>query len=106
MTTLEALARSPESTEPVAAVENLSVTFRRGGTDIHAVRGVSLEIRRGEILGLAGESGSGKSVLGLSLLGLLPTQPAPHLSGRVAVCGQNMLTGPPELRRRVRRDHL
>ncbi|HKB29712.1 MAG TPA: ABC transporter ATP-binding protein [Streptosporangiaceae bacterium] len=105
MTTLEAAgARSPGATEPVASVEDLSVTFRRGGAEIHAVRGVSLEIRRGEILGLAGESGSGKSVLGLSLLGLLPAQP--KVAGRVAVCGQNMLTGSAELCRRVRRDHL
>jgi peptide/nickel transport system ATP-binding protein len=91
---------------PVATVENLSVTFRRGRLRIQAVRGVSLEIQRGEILGLVGESGSGKSVLGLSLLGLLPANPAPELSGAVTVRGNDMLGGSAQLRRMVRRRHL
>jgi peptide/nickel transport system ATP-binding protein len=90
----------------VAEVSDLRVTFRRGGRPIHALRGVSLEIHPGEILGLVGESGSGKSVLGLSLLGLLPADPRPQISGRVSVCGEDMLTGDPGLRRRVRRQHL
>jgi ABC-type multidrug transport system fused ATPase/permease subunit len=65
----------------VAKVENLTVTFRRAGLAIRAIRRVSLEIRRGEILGLIGESGSGKSVLGQSLLGLLPAGGAAHGRG-------------------------
>jgi peptide/nickel transport system ATP-binding protein len=62
----------PETPAAVAEVDRLEVTFRRGGREIRAVRGVSLDIQPGEILGLVGESGSGKSVLGMSLLGLLP----------------------------------
>ena len=91
---------------PVADVEELRVTFRRGGRDIYALRGVSLQIRAGEILGLVGESGSGKSVFGLSLLGLIPAESRPVMSGRVAVCGQDMLNGPASVRRTVRREHL
>ena len=67
---------------------------------------MSLQIRAGEILGLVGESGSGKSVLGLSLLGLIPAESRPVISGRVEVHGQDMLNGSADLRRRIRREHL
>jgi peptide/nickel transport system ATP-binding protein len=97
---------APHVTDAVAEIEDLSVTFRRGGRDIHALRGVSLSVRPGEILGLVGESGSGKSVLGASLLGLLPADRPPRTSGHVTVRGQDMLTGPADLRRKMRRDHL
>ncbi len=90
----------------VAEIDQLRVTFRRGKRDIHALRGISLGIRAGEILGLVGESGSGKSVLGLSLLGLLPADPRPKVSGRVLIRGHDMLGGPADLHRRVRREHL
>jgi peptide/nickel transport system ATP-binding protein len=103
-------AAAPQAPAPgrgqVAQVAGLRVTFRRGGRDIHALRGVSLDIRAGEILGLVGESGSGKSVLGLSLLGLLPAESRPVVSGQVVVRGQDMLHGSAEVRRRVRREHL
>jgi peptide/nickel transport system ATP-binding protein len=106
VTTLDTVTGQQDTMEAVARVENLSITFRRGALDIQAVRGVSLEIRRGEILGLVGESGSGKSVLGMSLLGLLPSDPAPATNGAVTVCGRDMLNGSAGLRRAVRRQHL
>jgi len=67
---------------------------------------VSLEVGKGEILAVVGESGSGKSVLGLSLLGLHPTTDGPRISGRVEVCGVDMLSGSPMERRAVRKAHL
>jgi len=100
-------AAAAAAADVVARVSDLSVAFRRGGLRIHAVRGVSLDIRRGEILGLVGESGSGKSVLGLSLLGLLPPNlDAGGLGGEVTVHGNDMLRGSARLRRAVRRQHL
>ena len=53
-----------------------------------------------------GESGSGKSVLGLTLLGLLPDRPRPTVTGFARVCGTDMVTASPEERRLVRREHL
>ncbi len=99
----------------VAAVEDLRVTFRRGGRPVHALRGVSLGVRQGEILGLVGESGSGKSVLGLSLLGLL--EPSADVQGRALVSDHkagesprddmvDMAHAPLDVRREVRRTAL
>jgi len=57
-------------------VANLRTSFAVGGERVEAVRGVSFSIQPGEVFGLIGESGSGKTVTGLSLLRLLP----PHAS--------------------------
>lgn len=91
---------------PVASVRDLHVTFRRDGSDVRAVRGVSLDVQPGEIVGLVGESGSGKSVLGLSLLGLLPSRPAPIVTGVAEICGVNMVTATSAEQRELRRQHL
>lgn len=53
-------------------VESLRVTFHTPTGPVRAVRGASLQVKRGEILGVAGESGCGKSVLFRALLGLMP----------------------------------
>ncbi|MDT5401162.1 MAG: peptide/nickel transport system ATP-binding protein ddpF [Mycobacterium sp.] len=94
-------AAVPPTPEPVATVADLSVTFRRNGRDVQALRGVSLAIAPGEILGLVGESGSGKSVLGFTLLGLLPKQA--KVDGTVFVTGSDMVNGDAKALRKVRR---
>ncbi|TQR83841.1 ABC transporter ATP-binding protein [Mycobacterium hodleri] len=91
----------PTISDPVAAVDDLHVTFRRNGRDVHALRGVSLQIAPGEILGLVGESGSGKSVLGFSMLGLLPAHT--QIDGTVTVAGSDMVHGDDKVIRKVRR---
>ena len=48
--------------EPVLEIRNLNVDYGLGDKAVHAVRDVNLTLHRGEVLGLAGESGSGKSV--------------------------------------------
>ena len=85
-------------TEALMEIRDLAVQFRAHRTVARAVDGVSLEWRRGEILGVVGESGCGKSTLARAMLGLL--EPA---AGSVAVDGQavNGKASLGELRRRV-----
>lgn len=91
---------------PLVDVEDLHVSFVRGGQSVQALRGVNLKLQPGEILGLVGESGSGKSVLGLTLLGLLPQQPSPTVTGKAIVQGTDMVAATAEQARLVRKLHL
>lgn len=64
--------RRPSADPPALRLENLFVRFPSTPRGTFVVDGVSIEIRAGEIVGLLGESGSGKTLSGLSLLGLIP----------------------------------
>jgi peptide/nickel transport system ATP-binding protein len=57
---------------PAVSIRNLDVTFATDGGDVAAVKGVDLEVRKGEVLAIVGESGSGKTVTARTILGLLP----------------------------------
>jgi oligopeptide/dipeptide ABC transporter ATP-binding protein len=67
----------------IAEVEGLKVHFQSKRGRVHAVDGVSFQIRDGEMLGLVGETGCGKSVTGRAFLDLIPQPPAQLAGGRV-----------------------
>jgi peptide/nickel transport system ATP-binding protein len=91
---------------PALEVEDLHVSFRASGGDVHALRGACLTVGRGEIVGLVGESGSGKTVLGLTALGLLPRHPQPTVSGTVRLDGEDMVAATEEQRRARRGSYI
>ena len=86
------------SRDPLLKVENLVVEYAVGGKTVHAVSGVSLQVARGETLGLVGESGCGKSTLGRAVLQLRRA-----VSGRVVFDGQDLSAMQGDALRRMRR---
>jgi oligopeptide/dipeptide ABC transporter ATP-binding protein len=79
--------------EEVLTVEDLRVVFSRGGVRTEAVRGLNLSLRSGRVLGVAGESGSGKTTAALAAMGLLPSGTA--VTGSIRLQG-NELVGLPD----------
>jgi peptide/nickel transport system ATP-binding protein len=95
-----------EGRGPVVQVRDLEVCFDTPKGTVHALRGVSVDLRPGRIVALVGESGSGKSVLGSSILGLLPDGAGTRTSGSVLVGDVDMLDAPDVQRRAVRAEHV
>ena len=87
---------------PVLEVRNLHTHFflRRGV--VKAVDGVTFSLKRGEVLGLVGESGCGKSLTALSILRLLPQEAARTIEGQVLLDGEDLLAKPAGEMREVR----
>jgi len=71
-------------------VDNLSVEFWTSRGTVHAVNGISFSIGAGETLGIVGESGCGKSVTALALMGILP-RAARIPTGTVTLDGRDLL---------------
>ena len=77
-------------TDPLLAVEGLSIDFRTDQGAAKVLDCVSLSLRPGEIMGLAGESGCGKTTLARAVLGVLPPNAALR-AGRIRFAGQDLL---------------
>jgi oligopeptide/dipeptide ABC transporter ATP-binding protein len=81
--------RAPELDEEILRIADLSVEFRSGAAHTQAVRGLSLSLHAGRVLGVAGESGSGKTTAALAAMGLL-ARPA-VATGSVSYRGKELL---------------
>jgi peptide/nickel transport system ATP-binding protein len=84
------LARHSERSGPVLVVEGLRVSFRTPDGAIRAVDDVSFSLAAGEILGIVGESGCGKSMTALSLMGLVPDPPG-RVAGSIRLAGHELI---------------
>lgn len=91
-----------EEAEALLKVDNLRTEFNLGSRRYRAVGGVDFTVRAGECLGIIGESGSGKSVTALSLLGLVASPPGVITGGAVRIDGADTLSMNGEALRRLR----
>jgi peptide/nickel transport system ATP-binding protein len=89
------------SSVPVLSVKNLTVEFVTRRATLRALDAISFDIARGEVLGVVGESGAGKSVTGSAIIGLIDP-PGRIAGGEVALSGQRIDNLPPEAMRRIR----
>lgn len=86
--------------EAILDVQDLSYSFRTYGGEVQAVRGVSFEVMPGEVVGIVGESGCGKSVTAQCALRLNPEPPGFRRGGRMLYKGEDVFAkGERELRR-------
>ncbi|MGH3311765.1 MAG: ABC transporter ATP-binding protein [Streptomyces sp.] len=91
-------------TAPVLRVRDLAVSFRTEDRQLHAVDGVGFDVAPGEVLAVVGESGCGKSVMSLAVMGLLP--PTATVTGSVTLDGRELAGGDEKELRAVRGSEL
>jgi len=92
MTQPQTIRHPSGSTEPLLSVRDLRVTFQRHGEKaFRAVDGVSFDVRPGQTVGLVGESGCGKSVTSLAIMGLLPER-GNTVEGSAIFDGEDLLS--------------
>jgi len=91
--------------EPLIDIKNLRVDFALRSGTVRAVRDVSLSIGRGERLGIVGESGAGKSVLGFSIINLI-SKPGRITGGEIIFGGEDISKYSYEKMRHIRGNHI
>ena len=95
-------APPPPAAGDVLAVDGLRVYFHTPDAVVRAVDDVSWTLRRGEILGIVGESGCGKSITALSIMGLVPCPPGRIESGSIRLEGRELVGLDERAMRRIR----
>ena len=92
--------------EPLLSVESLRTYFHTREGTVRAVDGVSFDLEPGETLCVVGESGCGKSVTALSLLGLIPVPPGKIEGGRILFQGEDLVTASEARLREIRGNQI
>jgi oligopeptide transport system ATP-binding protein len=78
--------------QKILSVENLKVVFHTYAGTVQAVNDVSFTLDKGEIIGIVGESGCGKSVTSSAIMGLIPSPPGEIAGGRIIFDGEDLVT--------------
>ena len=89
-------------TGPLLTIRNLETHFFSAGKVVRALDGISFEILEGEVFGLVGETGCGKSVTALSILRLIPFPPGKIVAGSIRFKDRDILSLPPDQMRAFR----
>src|SRR5215831_16642909 len=92
----------PDLAEPVLSIQDLTVEFGTEDGVVHAVSGVTYDLKPGETLGVVGESGSGKSVSVMTMLHLIPIPPGKIVGGQALYKGEDLLTMPKKRLQEIR----
>lgn len=82
---------NPNETPYTLEIEDLSVEFRTRNRTVYAVNGLDLKIKKGQTLGLVGETGAGKTTTGLAILNLIQSPPGVITGGKIMVDGKSVL---------------
>ncbi|WP_353948603.1 ABC transporter ATP-binding protein [Sporolactobacillus sp. Y61] len=90
-----------KSSDKLLEVRDLHVSFQIHGGKVHAVRGVHFDIARGETLAIVGESGCGKSVTSLAIMGLIPKSHGEMITGSIRFRGTELTTLSAKKMRRI-----
>ncbi|KGP73702.1 ABC transporter ATP-binding protein [Pontibacillus yanchengensis] len=97
---------SDSYSNPVLDIKGLRTSFYTDDGEIPAVDHIDIQIHKGEILGIVGESGCGKSVTSLSVMGLIPSPPGRIIGGNILFNGENLLDASEKRMRSIRGNEI
>ncbi|MBA4535654.1 ABC transporter ATP-binding protein [Bacillus aquiflavi] len=92
--------------KPILQIKNLKTSFFTDDGEIPAVDHISFDVYPGEIVGIVGESGCGKSVTSLSIMGLVPSPPGKIVSGEILLNDENIVQATEKRMRQIRGNEL
>lgn len=93
-------------TQPILQIENLQTHFFTDRGQVPAVDGIDITVKKGEIVGIVGESGCGKSVTSLSVMRLVPNPPGKIVGGAIKFKGEDLASASEKRMRELRGNEI